>query len=282
MLGDNVNTEISFEYFPPKTPEQQAIFDATHAELQSLNPTFFSVTFGAGGSTLEHTEQTVLAIESASAARAAPHISCLGGRRESVGRLLDTYKEAGISRIVALRGDMPSGMASAGEFRYANELVAYIRERHGDHFRIHVACYPEVHPEAETIDGDLNHFQAKVEAGADEAITQYFFNADSYFHFVDCCRDKGIDIPIVPGIMPITNYTQLARFSKMCGAELPRWLRKRLQSYGDDRASIRAFGIDFVSGLCQRLLEGGAPGLHFYTLNRAPASVAICKNLGIA
>lgn len=271
---------ISFEYFPPKTEEQEVVFRDTHAQLKALGPEYFSVTFGAGGSTLSHTEETVLGIHSEGQS-AAPHISCLGGRADSLGEMLDRYREAGIHRIVALRGDMPSGMAVAGEFRFANELVAFIRERGGEDFRIHVACYPEFHPECETARGDLNHFKLKVEAGADEAITQYFFNADAYFRFVDDCRKAGIEIPIVPGIMPILNFTQLARFSDMCGAEMPRWLRKRLRDFGDDRASIRAFGIDVITDLCRRLVEGGAPGLHFYTLNRATASIAICRNLGL-
>jgi methylenetetrahydrofolate reductase (NADPH) len=270
---------ISFEYFPPKTAEQKAVFQDTHAALKLLSPEYFSVTFGAGGSTLEHTEDTVLAIHREQPV--APHISCLGGHAESIGQMLDRYREVGINRIVALRGDMPSGMGVGGEFRYANELVRFIRQHAGDHFHIHVACYPEFHPESETAHGDLDHLRQKIDAGANEAITQFFFNADAYFRFVDDCRARGIDVPIVAGIMPIINFTQLARFSDMCGAEMPRWLRKRLRDFGDDRASIRSFGIDVISDMCQRLVAGGAPGLHFYTLNRAAAAVAICRNLGI-
>jgi methylenetetrahydrofolate reductase (NADPH) len=273
---------FSFEYFPPKTAEQQAIFRDTHRQLTRLRPEYFSVTFGAGGSALQHTEETVLKINAEAEQQVAPHVSCLGGRAESIGQLLDSYREAGINRIVALRGDMPSGMAVGGEFRYANELVAFIRERAGDHFRIHVACYPEFHPESETAQRDLEHFKRKVEAGADEAITQYFFNPDAYFRFVDDCRAMGIETPIVPGIMPIINYTQLARFSDMCGAEMPRWLRKRLRDFGDDRNSIRRFGVDVITRMCETLIQGGAPGLHFYTLNRAAAPVEICNNLGIS
>ncbi|MDJ0655530.1 MAG: methylenetetrahydrofolate reductase [NAD(P)H] [Xanthomonadales bacterium] len=274
-------TSISFEYFPPKTSEQRAVFLESHEQLKQLNPDYFSVTFGAGGSTLEHTEETVLEINQDPDQHVAPHISCLGGRAESVRKLLNAYRDAGVSRIVALRGDMPSGMAIGGEFRHANELVQFIRDETGDHFRIHVACYPEFHPEAETAERDLAHFRRKVEAGADEAITQYFFNADAYFRFVDDVRALGVEIPIVAGIMPIINYTQLARFSDMCGAEMPRWIRSRLRDFGDDRASIRSFGIDVITSLCQRLIDGGAPGLHFYTLNRATAARRICANLGL-
>lgn len=272
---------ISFEYFPPKTTEQRAVFAATHKRLKALKPEYFSVTFGAGGSTLDFTRETVLEINRDRDQRVAPHISCLGGSGESILKLLNVYREAGIDRLVALRGDMPSGMAVAGEFRYANELVGFIREQTGGHFKIEVACYPEFHPEAETARRDMDNFKRKVEAGADEAITQYFFNADAYFRFVHDVRAAGIEIPIVPGIMPIINYTQLARFSDMCGAEMPKWLRKRLRDFGDDRASILGFGIEVMSDLCRRLLDGGAPGLHFYTLNRAKATVAICENLGL-
>lgn len=273
--------KISFEYFPPKTDEQRAVFADSHAKLKTLAPEYFSVTFGAGGSTLDYTEETVLGIQAEAGQRAAPHISCLGGTRKTIAQMLANYRAVGIDRIVALRGDMPSGMASAGEFRYANELVEFIRAETGDHFTIGVACYPEFHPECDSAERDLLNFKRKVDAGADEAITQYFFNADAYFRFVDDVRKLGVDIAIVPGIMPIINYTQLARFSDMCGAEMPRWLKRRLQSFGDDRASIQAFGIDFVSELCQRLIDGGAPGFHFYTLNRAKASLAICDSLGL-
>ncbi len=273
---------ISFEYFPPKTEEQQAVFQQTHQSLCQLNPEYVSVTYGAGGSTLNFTEKTVLDIQSGSGQDVAPHISCLGGQLDEIRDLLSRYREAGISRLVALRGDMPSGMAMAGELRWANELVSFIRQETGDHFHIAVACYPEFHPESETARRDLDHFGLKVDAGANEAITQFFFNTDAYFRFVDDCEKRGIDVPIVPGIMPIINYSKLARFADMCGAEMPRWLRVRLRDFGDDRQSIRAFGIDFVTELCQRLIDGGAPSLHFYTLNRALASREICANLGLA
>ena len=273
---------ISFEYFPPKTTEQKAVFEDTHARLKALKPEYFSVTFGAGGSTLEHTRETVLGINQEVDQRVAPHISCLGGSGESILRMLTEYRQAGIDRIVALRGDMPSGMAVGGEFRHANELVSFIRESTGDHFKIDVACYPEFHPEAETASRDLENFKRKIEAGADEAITQYFFNADAYFRFVDDIRAAGIQVPIVAGIMPIINYSRLARFSDMCGAEMPKWLRQRLRDFGDDRASIVKFGADVISDICRRLVDGGAPALHFYTLNRAAATVKICRNLGLS
>jgi methylenetetrahydrofolate reductase (NADPH) len=272
---------ISFEYFPPKTAEQKAILQQTHQGLLALQPDYFSVTFGAGGSTRDQTRDTVLELNKGQGPTVAPHISCLGGSADSIRVMLQDYQAAGIDRIVALRGDMPSGMAVGGEFRYANELVSFIRQETGDHFRIHAACYPEYHPEAETAQRDLLNFKHKVDAGVDEALTQYFYNADAYFSFVDQCSKAGIDIPIVPGVMPIINFFSLSRFSDTCGAEIPRWLRRKLQGYGDDRPSIQAFGIDFVSDLCQRLIDGGAPGLHFYTLNRATASLKICKNLGL-
>ena len=272
---------LSFEYFPPKTPEQQAVLRDTHQALQALQPDYFSVTYGAGGSTRGQTKETVLELNRGAGAMVAPHISCLGGSAESIREMLQDYRAAGVDRIVALRGDMPSGMAVGGEFRNANELVSLIRQETGDHFRIHVACYPECHPEAETAHRDLENFKGKVMAGANEAMTQYFYNADAYFNFVDQCAKVGIDIPIVPGIMPILNFSSLARFSDSCGAEIPRWLRRKLQDFGDDRTSMQAFGIEFVSDLCRRLIDGGAPGLHFYTLNRATASLEICKNLGL-
>jgi len=272
---------ISFEYFPPKTDEQRAVLKATHKTLKSLNPEYCSVTFGAGGSTLAFTENTAMSIHAESGIDAAPHISCLGGSQTGIKRLLDTYRENGIKRLVALRGDLPSGMAIGGEFRWANELVAYIRQETGDYFHIEVACYPEIHPEAESAERDMKHFKRKVDAGANGAITQYFFNADAYFNFVDEAQKTGINIPIVPGIMPITNFTQLSRFSDSCGAELPRWLRRKLQGYGDDRNAIQKFGTEFGTQLCQQLIDGGAPGLHFYTLNRSAATQAICKNLGV-
>ena len=271
---------VSFEYFPPKTEEQRVVLKNAQNKLTAYQPEYVSVTFGAGGSTREFTRDTVLDMHQRYG-NAAPHLSCLGATLAEITELLKTYRDAGINRVVALRGDMPSGMASAGELRYANELVEFIRNEHGDYFHIEVACYPEFHPQSETARADLRHFKQKVEAGASGAITQYFFNADAYFRFVEDCRAAGIDVPIVPGIMPITNYTQLARFSEMCGAEMPRWLRQRLRDFGDDRAAICDFGVDFISQMCSRLLEGGAPGLHFYTLNRAQATSAICDSLGL-
>ncbi len=273
---------ISFEFFPPKTEAQRATLSETRQQLVPLGPEYFSVTFGAGGSTLDHTAETVSDIHHHDGVPVAPHLSCIGGRPDSIRKLILDYQAQGIDRIVALRGDLPSGMASLGEFRHANELVAFIRAETGDHFHIAVAAYPEVHPEAETAAIDLRHFKRKVEAGADSAITQYFFNADAYHFFVDRCQAEGIDIPIIPGIMPITNYSQLSRFSEMCGAEMPRWLRRRLQDFGDDRASIAAFGTEVISRMCEQLIADGVPGLHFYTLNQHKPSLAILRNLGLA
>ncbi len=272
---------FSFEFFPPKSEEAGEKLAAVRDRLVQLNPRFFSVTFGAGGSTQAKTFETVLEIQKETSVRAAPHLSCVGSTRENIRDLLTQYKENNINQIVALRGDIPSGMRDAGEFCYANELVEFIREETGDHFHIEVAAYPEFHPQATNATADLLNFKRKVEAGADSAITQYFYNADSYFHFVESCEKLGLDLPIVPGIMPVTNYTQLARFSDMCGAELPRWMRKRLEAYGDDRDSIRAFGQEVVTKLCDRLLSEGAPGLHFYTMNQSKPILAICENLGI-
>lgn len=252
----------------------------TLEKLHPLSPEYFSVTFGAGGSTLDHTFETVIDISDKGNTPVAPHLSCIGGTEKGIAELLDRYRDSGINRIVALRGDMPSGMATLGEFRHANDLVEFIRRHSGDHFHISVACYPEVHPEAEDAERDFAYFREKVTAGADAAITQYFFNADAYSYFMDRCQAAGIDIPVYPGIMPITNYSQLNRFSDMCGAELPRWLKKRLQAFGDDRPSIQAFGNEVVSKLCEQLLDAGAPGLHFYTLNRSAATLAILENLG--
>jgi methylenetetrahydrofolate reductase (NADPH) len=271
---------FSFEFFPPKTEEAAAKLRKTYKLLAPLKPRFCSVTYGAGGSTRERTCEAVLEIHR-SETEAAPHISCIGSAREEICSLLRTYMAHGIRRIVALRGDMPSGMREPGELRYANELVAFIREETGSHFHIEVAAYPEFHPQAPSARADLLNFKRKVEAGADGAITQYFYNPDAYFRFVESCEQLGLDLPIVPGIMPITNFVQLARFSDACGAEIPRWIRKRLEGYGDDLAAIRAFGIDVTTALCQRLLEGGAPGLHFYTMNLAEAMVAIWGNLGL-
>ncbi|KIA81278.1 methylenetetrahydrofolate reductase [NAD(P)H] [Chromobacterium amazonense] len=271
---------FSFEFFPPKTPEGVAKLRTTRQQLAQFKPQFFSVTFGAGGTTRDGTLSTVLEIRSEGQA-AAPHLSCVGSTRENIAAILNEYRGNGIRHLVALRGDIPSGMVGAGEFRYANELVEFIRAEHGDHFHIEVAAYPEFHPQARSADDDLDNFVRKVRAGADSAITQYFFNADSYFRFVDEIRARGLDIPIVPGIMPISNFGQLCRFSDMCGAEVPRWLRLRMQAYYDDTASIRALGLDVVTELCDRLLQGGAPGLHFYTLNQAGLVSTIWQRLGL-
>jgi len=272
--------QFSFEFFPPKTAEGKAKLAQTLATLGALKPAYFSVTFGAGGSTQEGTFETVQMIMDAGY-DAAPHLSCIGSTRENIRAILEKYRDAGVRRIVALRGDMPSGMREAGEFHYANELVAFIRETTGDHFHIEVAAYPEFHPQAPGARADMANFARKMAAGANSAITQYFFNPDAYFRFVEDVEKLGVDAPIVPGIMPITNYTQLARFSDMCGAEIPRWIRKRLEDFGDDRDAIRAFGEDVVTDLCHQLLEAGAPGLHFYTMNQAGPTLAIWKNLGL-
>ena len=271
---------ISFEFFPPQTAEGIEKLNTARKQLATLKPEFFSVTFGAGGSTRDRTLETVQQIQ-ADGSPAAPHLSCVGSTRENIRAILQTYKNAGIKRIVALRGDLPSGMATTGEFQYANELVSFIRAETGDHFHIEVAAYPEFHPQTKSPRDDLLNFQRKVNAGADSAITQYFYNADSYFQFVEQCHKLGITVPIVPGIMPIGKFSQLARFSDACGAEIPRWIRKTLESYGDDTASVQAFGLDVVTQLSERLLAGGAPGLHFYTLNQSAPALAICKRLGI-
>ena len=273
--------QFSFEFFPPKTPEGSEKLKLVREQLGALKPKYFSVTFGAGGSTQQGTFDTVMEIQQAGYA-AAPHLSCIGSTRENIRAILQAYIDKGIKRIVALRGDMPSGMQEAGEFRHANELVEFIRSETADHFHIEVAAYPEFHPQARNAQQDLLNFKRKVEAGANSAITQYFFNPDAYFHFVDDCERLDVTLPIVPGIMPITNYTQLARFSDMCGAEIPRWIRKRLESFGDDKASIRAFGEDVVSELCHQLLEAGAPGIHFYTMNLVSPTMAIWNNLGLS
>ena len=270
----------SFEFYPPKTPEGVEKLRATWKQLGQLNPAFFSVTYGAGGSTREGTLSTVLEIRDAGHP-AAPHLSCIASSRESLREVIAQYKDRGIRHIVALRGDLPSGLAMSGEFRYAAELVRFIREETGDWFHIEVACYPECHPQARKPQHDLAAFKAKIDAGANAAITQYFYNADAYFHFVDAAEAMGIDVPIVPGVMPINNFAQLARFSDMCGAEIPRWIRMKLEGFGDDSASIKAFGLDVVTQLCDRLLQGGAPGLHFYTMNMAGPSSTIWQRLGI-
>ena len=272
---------ISFEFFPPRTPESVARLETTRRKLAALKPEFFSVTFGAGGSTRDLTLETVLDTRADTGVDSAPHISCIGFPVSEIRKVLDRYQSAGIQRLVALRGDMPSGTTGFGELRFANELVEFIRSETGDRFHIDVAGYPEVHPQSPGAASDLDSFKRKVEAGADGAITQYFYNADAYFHFVERCRGAAIEIPIVPGVMPIINHSQLKRFSDMCGAEIPRWILKRLQDFGDDRSSIRAFGVDVTTGLCDRLLSGGAPGLHFYTMNQFEASSAICSNLNL-
>jgi len=271
----------SCEFFPPKTEKGEEKLQAVSLELAKLNPCFFSVTFGAGGSTREKTLTTVQYLKQHTRIDVAPHLSCIGSTHSSIREILDIYIDNDIRHIVALRGDMPSGMHEAGEFRYANELVDFIRAETGDHFFIEVAAYPEVHPQAKSAQVDLLNFKRKVEAGADAALTQYFYNADAYFNFVDSCEKLGLDLPIVPGIMPITNHTQLARFSDACGAEIPRWIRKRLEGFGDDLDSIKAFGIEVTTGLCRKLLDGGAPGLHFYTMNQADATLSIWNNLNL-
>lgn len=271
--------EISFEFFPPKTPDGVDKLRATRAQLAQLKPKFVSVTFGAGGSTQQGTLDTVLDMAK-DGLEAAPHLSCIGSSKDSLRAILERYRSNGIRHIVALRGDLPSGMGEVGELRYASELVGFIRAEHGDWFHIEVAGYPEYHPQARSPKHDIENFARKVKAGANAAITQYFYNADAYFRFVDEARKLGVDVPIVPGIMPITNYSQLMRFSEMCGAEVPRWIAKRLESFGDDKEAIRAFGLDVVTQLCERLVKEGAPGLHFYTLNAATATKAICERLG--
>lgn len=269
---------FSVELFPPQTAEGTDKLRLVRRQLATLRPKFFSVTFGAGGSTREGTLDTVLEIE-AEGENAAPHLSCIGATEDNLREVLATYRANGIRQIVALRGDLPSGMAEPGAFRYASDLVSFIRRESGDWFHIEVGAYPEVHPQAASPQADLAAFRVKVAAGADSAITQYFYNADAYFRFIDDCAALGIDIPIVPGIMPISSYAKLARFSDNCGAEIPRWIRKRLESFGDDSASIRAFGLDVVSAQCERLLAGGAPGLHFYTLNQAGLTSELWQRL---
>lgn len=271
---------ISFEFFPPKTAEGIAKLREARKQLAQLKPKFFSVTFGAGGSTRDRTLETVLEIQN-EGYEAAPHISCISSSREEIADLLKQYRNNNIRHLVALRGDIPSGEVSIGDFRYANELVEYIRQESGGWFEIEVAAYPEFHPESSSASSDFKHFKAKVEAGADSAITQYFYNTDAYFRFVDQCLAAGINVPIVPGVMPIYNFTQLSRFSSVCGADIPRWLRLRLQDYGDDMPSLRAFGMDVVTELSAKLIEGGAPGLHFYTLNQAGIISTILQRLSL-
>lgn len=269
---------FSIEFFPPKTEEGAEKLRVVRSKLAELQPKYFSVTFGAGGTTQQGTLQTVLEIKN-EGFDAAPHLSCIGGTRDSLRAILQEFQAKGIRRVVALRGDLPSGYGAGGEFRYANELVEFIRQETGDWFHIEVAAYPEMHPQARSPQDDLQAFARKVAAGANSAITQYFYNPDAYFQFVDNVRKLGVDVPVVAGIMPITNYTQLMRFSDMCGAEIPRWVRVKLASFGDDSASIKAFGLDVVTGLCEKLLAGGAPGLHFYCMNQAAATTAIWQRL---
>lgn len=271
---------FSFELFPPQTPQGIEKLRFTRQQLAQFNPKFFSVTFGAGGSTRERTFETVLEIQSEKHV-VAPHLSCIGSTQENIRIILEKYYEIGIRRIVALRGDLPSGMAQAGEFRYASELVAFIRKEFGSSFHIEVAAYPEYHPQARSAQADFENFKRKIETGANSAITQYFYNTEAYFHFVDSCEAAGLSIPIVPGIMPINKFSQLVRFSDTCGAEIPRWIRKKLEGYSDDSASIQAFGLDVVTDLCERLLKAGAPGLHFYTLNSANLTSIIWQRLNL-
>ena len=270
---------ISFEFYPPKTDEQRTQLDRTAARLKPLAPEYVSCTFGAGGSTLSYTPETVQRLRERHDLDAAPHVSCMGGTREELRSLLKLYRALGCRRIVALRGDLPSGMARSGDFHYASELVEFIRREHDGFFHIEVGCYPEMHPQADDAFADMRNFKAKADAGADGAITQYFYNADAYFRFVDDVRRLGIRIPIVPGIMPISNFTQLRRFSESCGAEIPRWIGKRMQAYGDDSDSIRAFAAEFVADLCSRPIDGGAPGLHFYTLNLSKPTLNVIELL---
>ena len=273
-------SKFSIEFFPPRTEAGGAKLDTVHSELCRLNPDFFSVTYGAGGSTKSGTKSIVLRYKAAGS-DCAPHLSFGGADEEELLQLLQSYIDAGISRLVALRGDMPSGVGASVQHRYANELVEFIRKETGDHFHIDVACYPETHPESKSYAADAEFFKRKVDAGANSAITQYFYNPDAYFRYVDHCSDIGIDIPIVPGIMPITNYANLARFSASCGAQIPRWLDKKLQGFGDDAESLRAFGIDVVTELCDDLLGGGAPGLHFYSMNLSQSVTRIWNNLDL-
>ncbi|MEO6264225.1 MAG: methylenetetrahydrofolate reductase [NAD(P)H] [Luteimonas sp.] len=270
---------ISFEFYPPKTDEQRAQLDRAAAKLKNEAPEYVSCTFGAGGSTLDYTPETVERLHRTHGLDAAPHLSCVGGTRAELGALLERYKAMGCRRIVALRGDLPSDMGHTGDFRYASDLVAFIRKEHDGFFHIEVGCYPECHPQADDALADLRNFKAKIDAGADGAITQYFYNADAYFRFVDDARRLGVEVPIVPGIMPISNFMQLKRFSEACGAEIPRWVGKRMQAYGDDGDAIRAFAAELVADMCRRLINGGVPALHFYTLNLSKPTLNVLHNL---
>jgi methylenetetrahydrofolate reductase (NADPH) len=278
------NLTISCEFFPPKTDKGISNMRRVRENLRPLAPEFYSVTFGAGGSTQDNTMEAVLEIQQSqpqTGIDAAPHLSCVGSNAERLREMLSTYKENDIRRIVALRGDLPSGMRDPGDFRYANELVSFIRAETGDYFNIEVAAYPEVHPQAQTAEFDLDNFKRKVDAGADSAITQYFYNIDAYRFFLDRCEKKGIDIPVIPGIMPINNFAQLARFSASCGAEIPRWLRKRLEEFYDDTESMKAFTLDFLTDFTQQLIELDVPGLHFYTMNKTEPTLTICQRLNL-
>jgi methylenetetrahydrofolate reductase (NADPH) len=275
-----VNNSVSIEFFPPKTPEGADKLRTVRQALYALNPQFCSVTFGAGGSTQAGTMSTLKEILG-EGVPAASHFSCVGATRDSVRQQLAEFKAMGVTRLVALRGDLPSGYGAGGEFHYASDLVAFIRAETGDNFGIEVAAYPEIHPQAKSAEADLDAFATKVKAGADSAITQYFYNSDAYFRFLEDVQKRGVEIPIVPGIMPITSSSQLLRFSDACGAEIPRWMRLRLQGYGDDIASIKAFGLEVVTDLCDQLRSAGAPGLHFYSMNQSVATLAICANLGL-
>ena len=273
--------KFSFEFFPPKTPEAVGKLQTTQEHLAKLKPDFFSVTFGAGGSTRVRTFETVIDIHQKTGIDGVPHVSCIGSTAEEIKNVLNSYMEAGIHIVVALRGDLPSGAIGTGSLRYASELVEFIRKESGDYFHIEVAAYPEFHPQSSSAQKDLENFRRKVDAGADAAITQYFYNPDAYYRFMDSCEKLGIDIPIVPGVMPIVTCTQLCRFSEACGAEIPRWILKRLQDFGDDRKAIREFGIDVTTQLCDNLLSGGAPGIHFYTMNLFTPSETIWNNLNL-
>lgn len=270
---------FSFEFFPARTSEQKIVLQNTQEKLRKLDPDFFSVTFGAGGSTVEATTETVLELKKHKTPLVIPHLSCMGGMPDSIKKLLQKYKDNDINHILALRGDVPSGMGSVGYFRHANELIEFIKAEFNDYFHITVGCYPEIHPESESKKAELKFFKQKVVSGADQAITQFFFNADAYFNYLDESQKNGIDIPIIPGIMPITNFSNINRFCGFCGADMPRWLKYKLQSYGDDRKSIQQFGTEFITKLCEQLLIGGAPSLHFYTLNRSKATLDIVSNL---
>ena len=276
-----MNKKYSFEFFPPRTEQGAKNLRKVLKKFAALNPDFFSVTYGAGGSAQNITLDTVVEMQKESNIEAAPHLSCVGSTHEQIREILQTYKDADVKRIVALRGDLPSGYRNYGQFHYANELVEFIRKETGDHFSIEVAAYPEMHPQAESMQADLKNFARKVNAGANSAITQYFYNPDAYFYFLEGCKAEGIDAPVFPGIMPITNFTQLARFSDGTGAEIPRWLRTRLEGYGDDMESIRELGLEFVTQMCEKLLEGGAPGLHFYSMNKSEPCLTLWDNLGL-